>query len=265
VQIDFYYVPSYEYSSQFVDMLQIVYDKLKDKILFEPSIVTFKSKSEEFKNTNCISDGKYCAFDPDNEGPITGRDVILESLRQKCVYKIGISQYFSYMQLFYAYCMFDFSEECSRGLIERLGLDPFDVLSCVDNSFLATNNQKYSNDNTILAEERDKQRKAGLNSFPNIYINDVLYQGTLSYYDLLLSICSSLNDITMNCRNLDFEDTDYNILTIIMLHVGIYIACVILLAFICKKIAKRRYEKELNKAVNKYVTEYSVLKADSIN
>ena len=246
-------------------MLQIVYNRLKDKIIFEPSIVTFTTKSEEFKALNCISDGLYCAFDPDNEGPITGRHVILEALRQKCVYKAGIADYFDYMQLFYAYCLFDFSEDCSKTLIERLGLDPEDVLSCVDNSFLAAINDKHSNDNTILAEDRDKQKKAGLASFPNIYINDVLYQGTLSYYDLLLATCSGLHDITMSCRNLDFDDEDFSVVSIIMLHVGIYIACVILLAYICKRIAKKRYEKELNRTVNKYVTEYSTLKNDSIN
>lgn len=258
-------MPSYEYSAQFIDMLQVVYEKLKDRILFEPSIVTFSSKSEDFKANNCVSDGKYCAFDPDNEGPITGRDVVLEAIRQKCIYKISIDNYFNYMQLFYGYCLFDFSEGCSKGLIEKLNIEPTDVFSCLDNSFLVSNNDKYSNDNTILSDEREKQRKAGLNNFPNIYINDVVYQGTLAYYDLLLSVCSGLHDITMNCRNLDFDDVDYNVPTIILLYVGIYSACLTVLAFLCRKIAKRRYEKELNNTVNKYVTEYTVLKNDSIN
>lgn len=257
-------MPSYEYSMQFIDMLQAVYNKLKDRVLFEPSAVTFSSKSEEFKATNCVSDGKYCAFDPDNEGPITGRDVIIESIRQKCIYKVSIENYFDYMQMFFGYCLYEFSEACSKSLIEKLDIETDDVFTCVDNSFLTTNNDRYSNDNVMLAEEREKQRKVGLNNFPNIYVNDVLYQGTLASHDFLLSVCSGLHDITMNCKNLSFDD-DYNILWIILLHVGIYIVCVVLLAFICKKIVKRRYEKELSKTVTRYVTEYSVLKGDSIN
>ena len=27
-------------------------------------------------NIECLSGGRYCAFDPDNEGPLTGKDVV---------------------------------------------------------------------------------------------------------------------------------------------------------------------------------------------
>ena len=32
-------------------------------------------------NANCVSHGRYCAPDPDDEGPATGRNVVLEDLR----------------------------------------------------------------------------------------------------------------------------------------------------------------------------------------
>jgi len=32
-------------------------------------------------NDGCVSGGRYCSPDPDGEGPMIGRDVILEDLR----------------------------------------------------------------------------------------------------------------------------------------------------------------------------------------
>ena len=66
VNLDFYYIPSYEFSSKFIDVLSHVYHKLKDRVLFEPHLVTFTSKSEEFIKNNCVGNGTYCAFDPED-------------------------------------------------------------------------------------------------------------------------------------------------------------------------------------------------------
>ena len=60
---------------------------LKEKILFEPILITFSSESEEFKINNCVSRGKYCAFDIGGNGDINGKMIVYESLRQKCIYK----------------------------------------------------------------------------------------------------------------------------------------------------------------------------------
>lgn len=35
--------------------------------MFEPILVTFQSKSELFQENNCISQGKYCSFNPDED------------------------------------------------------------------------------------------------------------------------------------------------------------------------------------------------------
>ncbi len=81
VKLDFYYVPSYEYSVKFLKILYDVYQKLSNRIWFEPHIVTFSSKSTEFIRNNCVSEGLYCAFDLISKEEITGRKIILESLR----------------------------------------------------------------------------------------------------------------------------------------------------------------------------------------
>ena len=264
MKVDFFYVPSSQYSHKFIEALREVYLKLKDRMIFEPHIVTFTSKSNEYITNNCVSQGKYCAFDPDNEGPITGKDVIMEALRQKCIYKAGITQYFYYMDMFFTQCITKFTEECSNHLIWKSGIDSSDITSCVNNSFNKVNVNFKDNENEILAEEREKVRKLGTTHFPNIYINNLLYNGTLATFDLLLSMCSSLNDESQECRNLSFNsNSKAEIFFIIMIHVIIYIIGVLILATVCKKLAKKRYEKDLNTVVNRYVSEYSSIREDS--
>jgi len=36
---------------------------------------------------DCVCGGRYCSPDPDFNGPLTGRDIVMENLNQKCIYK----------------------------------------------------------------------------------------------------------------------------------------------------------------------------------
>lgn len=262
--MDFFYVPSTEYSHKFLESLNEVHGRLKNRMIFEPHIVTFSSKSNEYITSNCIAHGKYCAFDPDNEGPITGQDVLMESLRQKCIYKAGISHYFYYMDLFYKDCVGKFTEECSNKLMKKSGIGISDIRTCVNNSFHKVNSNLSENENDILAEEKEKVKKLGIVHFPNVYINNQLYHGTLAVYDLQLSMCTSLNDESQECRNIGFDsDTNSEVVFIILIHILVFVVGVVVMAYICKRIAKKRYEKDLNTVVNRYVSEYSSIKEDS--
>ncbi len=88
--------------------------RLKDKIIFEPIMVTFASKSEEYAKENCVFKGGYCLMDPEHSDHIKGIDVIMESLRQKCMYKANVEGYFEYMGAFYSKCYHSFTERCSK-------------------------------------------------------------------------------------------------------------------------------------------------------
>eukprot|EP01015_Nassula_variabilis_P001793 TRINITY_DN10975_c0_g2_i1.p2 TRINITY_DN10975_c0_g2~~TRINITY_DN10975_c0_g2_i1.p2 ORF type:complete len:127 (+),score=11.74 TRINITY_DN10975_c0_g2_i1:64-444(+) len=56
-------------------------------------------------NQNCLSGGRYCAQDPDNDGPMTGRDVLLEVLNQLCVKQVQPLFWKSYVSYFGANCL----------------------------------------------------------------------------------------------------------------------------------------------------------------
>ena len=257
-------MPSVEYAHKFITVLEQVYAKLKDRILFEPHIVTFASKSPEFSAHNCVSGGAYCAFEPHAESSASGRDVLLEGLRQKCVYKASVPEYFTYMDAFFKDCAKVMSEECSRKALRKTRLDWAQVQKCVADSFHGVKDIAFLNDNEVLADEREKFKKLGTASFPNIFINNVLYKGSLSHFDVLLSLCSALHDETEECRNLDFDSADdISILHLVAAHFLIFFFGILVLAYVCRRIAKRQYLRDLNKAVDKYVTEYSAIKEDT--
>ena len=62
---------------------------------FKPHFVFYecddkcKETDEDKKQLSkyCVSNGKYCHNDPDGKGPLEGRDSVLQSLDELCVWK----------------------------------------------------------------------------------------------------------------------------------------------------------------------------------
>ena len=242
MKVELFYSPAIEYSHKFINSLEDVYHKIKDRILFEPHVVTFTSQSQEFIAKNCVSSGAYCAFDPSHASSATGKDVVLESLRQKCVYKSSISNYFAYMKGFYTKCFDSFSESCSKSVAEKNWIDWIQIKDCVNKSFLGPDKNMLNNDNEILSVEKDKMKKLGTNNFPNIYINNILYKGSLSKLDILLSICSTLHDDVYECRNIDMVPyDDVGFWQLVLIQAIVFITGTVFLALVCRRIAKRQY------------------------
>lgn len=57
------------------------------------------------KNTDCLSGGRYCAYDPDSEGPLSGKDVVWQTLRQICVNQNAPYLWWSYVIAFGRQCL----------------------------------------------------------------------------------------------------------------------------------------------------------------
>ncbi len=240
--LDFFYVPSVEYSHKFIDVLQDVYKKLKDRVVFEPSIVSFTSKSSDFIAKNCVSNGNYCSFEPSHEKTITGRDVILEGVRQKCIYKANVDSYFNYMTEFYKTCIHEFTEACSQRILKTTNLKWTNVETCAGRSFHGMSKMVYQNENDLLSDDKEKLKRLSHATFPNIYINGILYKGSLEHFDILLSICSALNDETFECKNLDIVPFyDLSLTDMLTAHLAVLFVGIIVMAFICRRIAKRQY------------------------
>lgn len=78
---------SYDFLTQFYPFAK----KLNEKIKFQPYFIEYycvecKKLNFTVNNDQCISGGRYCQYDPDNKGPLLGRDIVMEDLRQICIH-----------------------------------------------------------------------------------------------------------------------------------------------------------------------------------
>lgn len=80
-----------EASYKFVTQFNAFYYIMKQSLNFTPNYISYENpRTQESKelldSDDCIGGGKYCAPDPDSDGPLTGRDSILEDIRQICIH-----------------------------------------------------------------------------------------------------------------------------------------------------------------------------------
>jgi hypothetical protein len=107
---------------------------------------------------NCISGGRYCAPDPDGPGSLTGRDTILENLRQLCVSRISTNlkkpeMWWNYISSFNTTCHYtDLSADCSEKAMRKAKIDLDKVDNCVTGSFDGENQGLA--ENSIMKDER---------------------------------------------------------------------------------------------------------------
>ena len=113
----------------------------------------YNPNSNEAKD-DCLGSGKYCVR-PGNLGINDGSLIVLESLKQKCIYLNAYSTnvksknilFWKYMNLFNEKCMLqnekaDFEQTCSNNVISEVGIDLNEINECVSNSFIATSSEK---------------------------------------------------------------------------------------------------------------------------
>lgn len=218
-----------------------------EKISFEPIPVTFSSFSDSFVSENCISRGLYCTMKPAIRSGVNGRDVIFEAIRQKCAYNVGIKEFFAYIKQFYKLCSNSFTAECSMQAAKAAEVDFALIDKCVNESFDRDFPNLIDNDNKLLAIEKAKYKLLNVSKFPEIYINKNLYRGTLSYFDLVLSLCSTLNDQTSRCKHLNFDAKyDLDMSKVLAVSFLIFAIGVLILVVVCKRMAKKRYMRFSN-------------------
>ena len=88
VEYDIWYTSSNDRALDFIRDFAKVDAQLGTYVLMEPHFVFWECPGcdVELKQRDCFADGKYCAYESSND-KIKGRDIILEDLREKCLYK----------------------------------------------------------------------------------------------------------------------------------------------------------------------------------
>jgi hypothetical protein len=121
VEYDIWFTSSNDRALDFISDFNEYDSRFGDKVLMTPHYVFWKCTNCEpdYLRNDCFSHGKYCAVEPSNE-KFKGRDIILEDLRQKCLYMRTYEEaknrhlWWAYMKQIHANCYSSLTEECSE-------------------------------------------------------------------------------------------------------------------------------------------------------
>lgn len=184
--------------------------KLNDVMSFQPHYAVFSMAKGDPSVSGglCLdSTGKFCAEDPDGAGPRTGKDVLLENVRQLCLHEIykkqrktndvnleGATQvwyaeeFWNYIEKLLERCPLEtFGEECSKALMTELGIDYARISTCVA---------------TSLESKLEKEREHSAWSPRALRINGWRYSGILEPDLVTRAICSGFIVQPKECSDL---------------------------------------------------------------
>mmetsp|Transcript_712 Transcript_712/g.1063 ORF Transcript_712/g.1063 Transcript_712/m.1063 type:complete len:515 (-) Transcript_712:210-1754(-) len=145
----------------------------------------------------CTNNGRYCATDPDNnlDKGISGADVVVESLRRLCIWKVygkddGVGEkWWNYVNEFMVRCDnpdFFMSGECVDDVYKRVGINGGKVNKCMDDS----GGVEDDIENELLSNELSYKEQAGVVIIPALFVNKVVIRGTLNFKTIFQAVCA---------------------------------------------------------------------------
>ncbi|KAG8368485.1 hypothetical protein BUALT_Bualt15G0050300 [Buddleja alternifolia] len=153
--------------------------------------------------SQCLNHGRYCAPDPEQDfsSGYEGKDVVLENLRQLCVFRVANETkkpwvWWDYVTDFQIRCPMKakkYNTECAEGVIKSLGLDLKKIEKCMGDP-------EADSDNPVLKEEQDAQIGKGTRGdvtiLPTLVVNNRQYRGKLEKSAVLKAICAGFEETT---------------------------------------------------------------------
>ncbi|OMP04807.1 hypothetical protein COLO4_09277 [Corchorus olitorius] len=163
----------------------------------EPFILSKQCRSQ------CINHGRYCAADPKQgyfDQDYTGKDVVIENLRQACLFKVASDSgmpwlWWDYVTDFAIRCPMKenkYNKECADQIIRSLGLDLTKIDQCIGDPKADVNNR-------VLQAEQDAQisSRGDVTISPTLLINNRHYRGNLCKGAVLKAICAGFQETAM--------------------------------------------------------------------
>jgi len=245
--------------------------KLKDITVMTPHYVLWycsecRSVGYTFNTPDCVSSGRYCAPDPDGPGPLTGKHVVLEDLRQICLYREAKESWWNYIQLMNKTCPTNtFDSDCYKGVFQASGINSEKVEKCMENSFSLPGN--YSSDNNLLKNERNELIKAGIFFFPAVIVNSQTMRGDIEPLEVLQAICAGFQATPSTCTDLledrnqpkSISETGGIAMSTLLAVVCVAVLLLVAVLVVYRMWLKREMNTELRKQVNQAVGQYFAL------
>ncbi|CAG9326386.1 unnamed protein product [Blepharisma stoltei] len=231
-----------------------------------------QDKNFTVDHPDCVGGGRYCAPDPDFEGPRNGRDIVFEDLRQICIYNLGrrigrLDIWWNYIKEFNRLCEdFDFTEKCAGKAMKKAKIDTADINYCIQSSF-ANSNYALA-ENSILLKEKKRFLQAGISFYPTIIINNQTFRGDLEADEVLNAICAGFQTPPLVCpshhnpqhnhkyHRKSHDKMSLSTISIILLLLFISLS---LLLFFYKRCIRRELNIEMKSQVNSVISQYIAL------
>ncbi|XP_052174266.1 vacuolar-sorting receptor 1-like [Diospyros lotus] len=151
----------------------------------------------------CINYGRYCAPDPEQDyrTGYDGRDVVVENLRQACLFKVANESgkpwlWWDYVTDFAIRCPMKehkYNKDCANEIIKSLGMDVKKVDECIGDT-------DEDVENPVLKAEQEARADKGLRGdvtmLPTLVINNRQYRGKMEKNPVLRAICSGFQETT---------------------------------------------------------------------
>ncbi|XP_039035173.1 vacuolar-sorting receptor 3-like [Hibiscus syriacus] len=153
--------------------------------------------------SQCINYGRYCAPDPEQDFTTgyEGKDVVIENLRQLCVFRVANGtgkpwMWWDYVTDFKIRCPMKakrYNKDCADDVIRALGIDVKQIEQCMGDP-------NVDAENPVLKEEQDAQVGKGprgdVTILPTIVVNNHQYRGKLAKVAVMKAICAGFEETT---------------------------------------------------------------------
>ena len=186
-------------------------DKFGGQVNFVPIYVVHRAPLYNPENPiriiNCVSNGKYCYFPKETTITKDGKAIIMEDLRQKCLYDISkknnnLKYYFNYLSHFHSECLIKdkvakFDDNCAKSVLRSLGYSINDIDSCIAQSYEVKDllsNLYIDKENNILKNEYEEILKYKLTTFPAVIINNNPLKGVIKEMKIINEICGLIKN-----------------------------------------------------------------------
>ena len=216
VQLKFFFSSSELKAYELINNLTTYIDKYDDQVEFIPIYVTHQIPSYDPNNAkrefNCVTKGKYCYFPKETTITQDSRAILMESLRQKCMYFKSIESkkmkyYYDYMDDFHKNCLLmhtpRFNDRCAKQNLDSRGFAIDYLDDCIANSFGVNNllsSSYVDNENSIFKSDYEEILKYKLSSFPAVVVDDKPIIGIIRENKIANALCEAVKTKPSFCN-----------------------------------------------------------------
>ena len=239
------------------------------EIEFTPHYVTWACPScdQDFKKKDCISNGRYCAMNHRGSQYVNGKDILMEDLREYCLYKTLKAKntplvWWEYMGYVHKMCYGEVNEECSKLGHKYINLNYQDTMNCVRETFEGPNYEK--DDNKVMREETKLWKKYGSGYFPAVVINDRTYRGDLIPDNVFAALCSGFATAPKVCKLFADQQSHIGepegITGTVLVFVVVFLVLVnVAMIYLYRRCTKKELKDDMQLQVNSAVSQYFAL------